>query len=47
MAESYNLCLDIGGTKVLGVVFNSKKEIVYRLKKEIPPRMLKKSSSTL
>ena len=23
MAESYNLCLDIGGTKVLGVVFNS------------------------
>ncbi len=34
MAESYNLCLDIGGTKVLGVVFNSKKEIVYRLKKK-------------
>ena len=31
---SYNLCLDIGGTKVLGVVFNSKKEIVYRLKKK-------------
>ena len=34
MAESYNICLDIGGTKVLGVVFNSKKEIVYRLKKK-------------
>ena len=34
MAESYNLCLDIGGTKVLGAVFNSKKEIVYRLKKK-------------
>ena len=34
MAETYNLCLDIGGTKVLGVVFNSKKEIVYRLKKK-------------
>ena len=34
MAESYNLCLDIGGTKVLGVVFNSKKEIVFRLKKK-------------
>ena len=30
MAESYNICLDIGGTKVLGVVFNSKKEIVFR-----------------
>ena len=35
MAESYNLCLDIGGTKVLGVIFNSKKEVVYRLKKKI------------
>ncbi|MBR2993571.1 MAG: ROK family protein [Clostridiales bacterium] len=34
MAESYNLCLDIGGTKVLGVIFNSKKEVVYRLKKK-------------
>lgn len=34
MAETYNLCLDIGGTKVLGAVFNSKKEIVYRLKKK-------------
>ncbi|MCR4688553.1 MAG: ROK family protein [Saccharofermentans sp.] len=34
MAESYNICLDIGGTKILGVVFNSKKEIIYRLKKK-------------
>ena len=34
MAGTYNLCLDIGGTKVLGVIFNSKKEIVYRLKKK-------------
>ncbi len=34
MAESYNICLDIGGTKILGVIFNSKKEIVYRLKKK-------------
>ena len=24
MAESYNICLDIGGTKILGVIFNSK-----------------------
>ena len=34
MAELYNICLDIGGTKILGAVFNSKKEIVYRLKKK-------------
>ena len=34
MAESYNLCLDIGGTKVLGAIFNSKREIVYRIKKK-------------
>ena len=34
MAKKYNLCLDIGGTKVLGVIFNSKKEVVYRLKKK-------------
>ena len=34
MAESYNICLDIGGTKILGVIFNSKREIVYRLKKK-------------
>lgn len=34
MAESFYICLDIGGTKVLGAIFNSKKEIVYRLKKK-------------
>lgn len=34
MAESYYICLDIGGTKVLGAIFNSKKEIIYRLKKK-------------
>ena len=30
----YYICLDIGGTKVLGVIFNSKREIVYRIKKK-------------
>ena len=34
MAESYNVCLDIGGTKVFGAIFNEKKEIVHRLKKK-------------
>ena len=34
MAETYNICLDIGGTKILGAIFNSKKEIVYRIKKK-------------
>ena len=33
MANTYNICLDVGGTKVLGVIFNEKREIVYRLKK--------------
>ncbi len=33
MSESYNICLDVGGTKVLGVIFNEKREIIYRLKK--------------
>ena len=23
MAEKYNICLDIGGTKILGVIFDS------------------------
>ena len=22
MSESYNICLDVGGTKVLGAIFN-------------------------
>jgi len=33
MSEKYNICLDVGGTKVLGAMFNEKREIVYRLKK--------------
>lgn len=33
MAGKYNVCLDIGGTKVLGVIFNENNEIIYRLKK--------------
>ena len=33
MAGSYNICLDVGGTKVLGAIFNEKDEIIYRLKK--------------
>ncbi len=31
--KKYDICLDVGGTKVLGVIFNEKKEIIYRLKK--------------
>ena len=33
MKECYNICLDVGGTKVLGAIFNEKDEIIYRLKK--------------
>ena len=33
-AEKYSICLDIGGTKILGCIFNNKKEIVFRLKKK-------------
>ena len=33
MAESYNICLDVGGTKVLGAIFNENDEIIFRLKK--------------
>ena len=33
MAKRYNICLDVGGTKVLGAIFNEKDEIIYRLKK--------------
>ena len=33
MCESYNICLDVGGTKVLGAIFNEKDEIIFRLKK--------------
>ena len=34
MAEKFNICLDIGGTKVLGAIFDSKNNITYRLKKK-------------
>ena len=34
MGQTYNICLDVGGTKVLGAIFNEKREIVYRLKKK-------------
>ena len=34
MAEKYNICLDIGGTKVLGAIFDSKDQIVCRYKKK-------------
>ncbi len=34
MAKKYTICLDIGGTKVLGAIFDENKEIIYRLKKK-------------
>ena len=34
MSRSYSVCLDIGGTKVFGAIFNEENEIVYRLKKK-------------
>ena len=34
MGGKYNLCLDIGGTKVLGAIFDPDRNIVYRLKKK-------------
>ena len=34
MAHTYNICLDIGGTKVLGAVFDENRDIIYRLKKK-------------
>ena len=33
MAGNYNICLDVGGTKVLGAIFDEKDKIIYRLKK--------------
>ena len=35
MSEKYNICLDVGGTKVLGAIFDENDKIIYRLKK--PP----------
>ena len=34
MPEKYRICLDVGGTKILGVVFNEVREPVYRIKKK-------------
>jgi len=34
MGKTYNICLDIGGTKVLGAIFDEKENLVYRLKKK-------------
>ncbi len=34
MADFYNICLDIGGTKVLGAIFDKNDKIIYRLKKK-------------
>jgi glucokinase len=34
MAKKYDICLDIGGTKVLGAIFDENKKIIYRLKKK-------------
>lgn len=33
MAKQYKICLDIGGTKILGVIFDKNNNIIYRLKK--------------
>lgn len=33
MGKKYNICLDIGGTKVLGAVFNSKDKMLCKIKK--------------
>ncbi len=34
MAKEYCICLDIGGTKILGAIFDEKEDIIYRLKKK-------------
>jgi glucokinase len=34
----YNICLDVGGTKVLGAIFNENDEIIFRLKKRSAAR---------
>ena len=33
MQKQYHICLDVGGTKVLGAIFDGKDQIIYRLKK--------------
>ena len=34
MAKDYSICLDIGGTKVLGAIFDENEKVIYRLKKK-------------
>ena len=34
MAEQFNICLDIGGTKTLGAIFDEKGRIIHKLKKK-------------
>ena len=34
MPEKYRICLDVGGTKVLGAIFDENREPVYRIKKK-------------
>ncbi len=34
MGRKYNICLDVGGTKVLGAIFDEDEKIVHRLKKK-------------
>ena len=34
MAEKFNICLDIGGTKVLGAIFDENRKVIHRLKKK-------------
>ena len=34
MSETYRIGLDVGGTKVLGAIFDEERNIVFRLKKK-------------
>lgn len=34
MEKKYRICLDIGGTKILGAIYDENEKIVYRLKKK-------------
>ena len=36
--SKYSICLDIGGTKVLGAIFDETEKIVFRLKKKTKPK---------
>ena len=50
MAEQYSICMDIGGTKILGAIFDRNEKPISRLKKrpgpaEILPKTWSRSSS--